>query len=292
MKNVFRLGLTTLFLSTGLAAYAADFRDHLGLQLYSLRAQTKESTTGALDIAKGYRETYGTKEVELAGTGSLKPDEFAKELKSRGLVPVSGHFGWPLFEKDAAAVIKDAKALGLKYAVVPFPPVSKDKPFTEEMAHMMAAKFNEWGAACKKEGIQFGYHPHGLEFKPTAAGNGEVMFDILVRETKADLVTFEMDVYWVYITGQDPAQLLLKHPTRFSMLHIKDMLKDFTRGVHTGGSPATAKVAVGEGQINWAEVLSAAQKIGVKHYFLEDETVGPMKSIPDSFAYLKALKVK
>ena len=269
------------------ALHAADFRDHLGLQLYSLRAQTKESTTGALDLAK----SYGIKEVELAGTGSLNTEQFAAELKSRGFTPISGHFGYGLFEKDVSAVIRDAKTLGLKFVIVPFPPISKDKPFSEEMAHSMAAKFNEWGAACKKEGLRFGYHPHGLEFKPTAAGNGEVMFDILARETKPDLVTFEEDVYWVYITGQDPAKLLLKYPNRFAMVHIKDMLKDFQRGVHTGGSPATAKVAVGEGQINWAEVLKAAQKIGVQHYFLEDETTTPLKSIPDSFQYLRALKL-
>ena len=241
MKKLLHLALLLALVTPALPA--ADFRDHLGLQLYSLRAQTKESTTGALDLAK----SYGVKEVELAGTGSLKPEEFAAELKSRGFIPVSGHFGYGLFEKDIAAVIKDAKTLGLKFVVVPYPPVSKDKPFTEETAHMMAAKFNEWGAACKKEGLRFGYHPHGLEFKPTAAGNGETMFDILVRETKADLVTYEMDVYWVFITGLDPAKLLAKYPARFSMLHIKDMLKDFTRGVHTGGSPATAKVTVGPG---------------------------------------------
>ncbi|MEY4815052.1 MAG: hypothetical protein RLZZ162_2125 [Verrucomicrobiota bacterium] len=284
MKKLLRFALLPLIAA---ALHAADFRDHLGLQLYSLRAQTKESTTGALDIAK----SYGIKEVEVAGTGSLTPALFAAELKSRGFVPVSGHFGYALFDKDIAGVIRDAKELGLKFVVVPYPPVSKDKPFSEAMAHAMAAKFNEWGAACKKEGLRFGYHPHGLEFRPTAAGNGETMFDILVRETKSDLVTYQMDVYWVYITGLDPAKLLAKYPDRWSMLHIKDMLKDFTRGGHTGGSPATAKVAVGEGQIQWAEVLNAAHKIGVKHYFLEDETVMPLKSIPDSFKYLRALKL-
>ncbi len=281
MKTLLLVALTLTTLT------AADFRDHLGLQLYSLRAQTKESTTGALDLAK----SYGVKEVELAGTGSLTTEQFAAELTSRGFASVSGHFSYTLFEKDVAAVIRDAKTLGLKFVIVPYPPVSKDKPFTEEMAHAMAAKFNTWGAACKKEGLRFGYHPHGLEFKPTAAGQGEVMFDILARETKADLVTYEMDVYWVYITGVDPVMLLAKYPTRFSLLHIKDMLKDFTRGVHTGGSPATAKVSVGEGQINWTEVLSAAQKIGVKHYFLEDETTTPLKSIPDSLQYLRGLKL-
>src|SRR5258708_5124105 len=56
MKNLLRFALFTF---AAAALVAADFRDHLGLQLYSLRAQTKESTTGALDIAKG----YGIKEV-------------------------------------------------------------------------------------------------------------------------------------------------------------------------------------------------------------------------------------
>ena len=285
MKKLLRFALTVSLCAAALRA--GDFRDNLGLQLYSLRAQTKESTTGALDLAK----SYGVKEVELAGTGSLKPVEFAAELKARGFTPISGHFGYGLLEKDLAAVISDAKALGLKYVIVPYPPVSKDKPFTEELARTMAAKFNEWGAALKKAGLQFGYHPHGLEFKASAAGNGETVFDIMVRETKPEFVTYEMDVYWVYITGQDPAKLLARYPDRWSLLHIKDMLKDFPRGTHTGGSPATAKVAVGAGQINWQEVLGAAQKIGVKHYFLEDETTDPLRSIPESFKYLRSLKL-
>jgi sugar phosphate isomerase/epimerase len=285
MKKILRLALAVPLAFAAL--HAGDFRDHLGLQLYSLRAQTKESTTGALDIAK----SYDVKEVELAGTGSLTPEQFAVELKKRGFEAVSAHFGYALFDKDIAAVIRDAKTLGLKYVIVPYPPVSKDKPFTEETVHLMATKFNEWGSACKKEGLHFGYHTHGLEFRPSAAGNGETMFDVLVRETKPEFVTYQMDVYWVYITGTNPAKLLAKYPNRWSMVHIKDMLKDFPRGTQTGGSPATAKVAVGEGQINWREVLTAAQKIGVKHYFLEDETTAPLRSIPESFQYLRSIKL-
>ena len=285
MKTSLRLTLLS-FLSAA-ALSAADFRDHLGLQLYSLRAQTKESTTGALDIAK----SYGIKEVEVAGTGDLTPEKFSGELMSRGFVAVSGHFGYNLFEKDVAAVIRDAKALGLKFVIVPFPPLGKDRLFTEELAHQTAAKFNAWGEACKKEGIRFGYHPHGLEFRPSAAGKGETIFDILVRETKPEFVCFQMDVYWAYYAGQDPVKLLKKHPKRWAMIHIKDMLKDLATGVHTGGTPPTAKVAVGLGQIDYAAVIRAAQKIGVQHYFLEDETPTPLQSIPDSFKYLRALKL-
>ena len=154
-----------------------------------------------------------------------------------------------------------------------------------------AVVFTEWGAACQKAGLRFGYHPHGLEFKPTAAGQGETMFDILLRETKADLVTYEMDVYWAFYAGQDPAKLLAKHPTRWSLIHVKDMLKGLATGVHTGNTPPTGKVTVGQGQLNWPEILAAAQKIGVQHYFLEDETPTPLQCIPDSFKYLRALKL-
>ncbi|MES2692908.1 MAG: sugar phosphate isomerase/epimerase [Verrucomicrobiota bacterium] len=283
MKTFLRLALLPLLAA---ALNAADFRDHLGLQLYSLRAQTKESTTGALDIAK----SYGIKEVEVAGTGDLTPEKFAAELKSRGLVPVSGHFGYGLFDKDVQAVIKDAKTLGLKYVNVPFPPVGKDRMFTEELAHKTAAKFNEWGEACKKAGLRFGYHPHGLEFRPTANG-GETVFDILMRETKPEFVSFQMDVYWVHYAGQDPVKLLEKYPGRWVTMHIKDMLKDLATGVHTGGTPPTAKVAVGQGQIDYKRILPAAQKAGIQHYFLEDETPTPLQCIPDSFTYLKALKL-
>ena len=283
MKTLSRFVAVSLLISS--AVFAADFREHLGLQLYSLRAQTKESTTGALDIAK----SYGVKEVELAGTGSLTPERFAAELKSRGLVPISGHFGYALFDKDIAAVIRDAKTLGLKYVNVPYPPVGEDKMFSEELARKTAAKFNEWGEACKKAGLRFGYHPHGLEFRPTA--NGETVFDILMRETKPEFVAFQMDVYWVFYAGQDPVKLFEKYPNRWVTLHVKDMLKGLATGVHTGGTPPTAKVTVGQGQIDYPAVLRAAQKAGVQHYFLEDETPTPLQCIPDSLTYLRALKL-
>jgi hypothetical protein len=161
MKSLLRFVAVPVLISS--ATMAADFREHLGLQLYSLRAQTKESTTGALDIAK----SYGVKEVELAGTGSLTPEQFAGELKSRGLVPISGHFGYALFDKDISAVIRDAKTLGLKYVNVPYPPVGQDKMFSEELARKTAAKFNEWGEACKKAGLRFSMQiAHASQSRP------------------------------------------------------------------------------------------------------------------------------
>ncbi len=282
MKSFLRLALLPL---AAAALHAADFRDHLGLQLYSLRAQTKESTTGALDIAK----SYGIKEVELAGTGDLNAEQFSAELKKRGLVAISMHAGHQLLDKDLATVISDAKTLGVKYVICPYPKLDKEKVFSEAIAHQMAKDFNKWGEAFKKEGIKFGFHAHGLEFR--TGPNGETMFDILVRETNPEFVNFQMDVYWVYYAGQDPVKLLQKYPKRWTTLHIKDMLKGLATGVHTGNTPPTGKVTVGQGQIDYPAVLRQAQKNGVQYYFLEDETPTPLQCIPDSFKYLRGLKL-
>ncbi len=284
MKPLLLIGAAFL---AALSAAAADFREHLGLQLYSLRAQTKESTTGALDLAK----SYGVREVELAGTGDLTPERFKQELERRGLVPVSMHAGYPQLEKDVGAVIRDAKTFGVKFVFCPYPKLDQDKLFTEAVARRTAADFNRWGEAFRKEGIRFGYHPHGLEFRPVAGGRGETVFDLLVRETKPEFVCFQLDVFWAYYAGQDPVALLEKYPDRWVTMHIKDMLKGFATGVHTGGTPPTAKVTVGTGQIDYRRILLAAQKIGVQHYFLEDETPTPLQCIPDSFKYLRALKL-
>lgn len=263
-----------------------DFHNHVGLQLWSLRAQTKESTTGALDQAKA----YGFTEIETAGTGSLTTDQFAAELKSRGLHAVSAHLGYDLLQKDLAGTIAAAKTLGVKFLICPSLPHGKGG-FKEEDAHRVAADFNTFGEACKAAGLRFGYHPHGFEFTPTAAGGGEVVFDVLVRETKPDLVCYEMDVFWVYHAGQDPAKLLAKYPNRWVLMHVKDMRKGALTGFSTGSAAPTDNVAVGSGQIDWPAVLGTAQKIGVQHYLIEDETPTPLQCIPESVAYLKALKL-
>ena len=268
-------------------APVVDFHDHLGLQLWSLRVQTKESVPAALDLLKG----YGITEVETAGTGNLSVEQFASELKSRGLHAVSAHIGYDVLKQDAAAAIRDAKALGAKFIIVPFPRTTKDRVVTEEIAHEMAADFNRWGAACQAEGIRFGFHPHGLEFRPTAAGRGETIFDLLARETKPDLVCYEMDVFWVFHAGQDPAKLLAKYPNRWALMHVKDIRKGAVTGLSTGSAAPIDNVAVGTGQINWRDVLRTAQKSGVEYYFIEDETPTPLQCIPDSLQDLRALKL-
>ncbi len=276
----------SLVLATSLVAGlpAASFHDHVGLQLWSLRDQTKASTTGALDTAV----SFGFTEVETAGTGNLNAADFAKELQARKLTVVASHISYESLKKDVAGAINHAKALGAKFLICPSLP--RPKGFTADDARRVAAEFNTWGEACAAAGLKFGYHTHGFEFVAATPG-GETPFDILMRETKPELVTFEMDVFWVFHAGQDPVKLLNQYPDRWRFLHVKDIRKGAVTGLSTGSAPPTDKVAVGDGQIDWRAVLGTAEKVGVTHYFIEDEGVQPLKDIAASLKYLKALKL-
>ena len=262
---------------------AADFKEHLGIQLYSLRGQFATGVAGALDLVKG----YGITEVEAYGVAGVTPAQLAAELKLRGLKPVSVHVGYGDFQKDVNVVIANAKTLGVQYVVVPILP---GRALKDEDAHRIANDFNTWGAALKAAGLKFGFHTHGAEFLPSAAGNGETLFDIMVRETKPDLVCYEMDVFWTYQAGQDPVKLLNKYPDRWAFLHLKDLRKGGPVGLANRTSPID-NVTIGTGQIDWPAILATAQKIGVKNYFIEDETPTPLQCIPDSLAYLRGLKL-
>ena len=263
-------------------AEVGSFKGVAGLQLYSLRESFKTDVPGSLDKVKA----LGFVEVETAGTYNLDPAEYRKMLDAHGFQAISGHFQYGDLKKDIGAVIKTAKALGLQYVVCPWIP-HNIADFTEEDVHHAAADFNQFGEALKKEGITFGYHPHGYEFRPFADGT---LFDLLVKETNPEFVSFEMDVFWVTHPGQDPVKLLEKYPNRWKLMHLKDIRKGAQIGLYTGHAPLTDDVPIGTGMVNWPAVLSTAAKVGVKHYFIEDESPTVEQALPKSLAYLKSLQ--
>ena len=279
-----RLLLSLLVLASSASATlrAGDFQGAAGLQLYSLRDLFKKDVPGTLDKVKA----YGITEVETATTYGLPPEKFREMLEARGLKPVSGHFQYDALNKDIDAVIREAKALGLQYIACPWIPHTEAE-FTEEVTRKAAADFNRIGEAVAKAGMKFAYHPHGYEFAPLGDGT---MFDLLVKETKPEFVNFEMDVFWVTHPGKNPAELLEKYPTRWLLMHLKDMRKGARTGIYSGHAPLTDDVPLGTGQVDWPTVLRAAAKVGVKHYFIEDESPTAETAIPESLKYLGTLK--
>jgi sugar phosphate isomerase/epimerase len=263
------------------AGTGASFKGPLGLQLYSLRDEFKKDVPATLAKVHG----FGFRTVELAGTYGKSPEEFTALLATNQLKAVAGHFSFERFRDNPEGVATEAKALGLEWAGTAWVPHKGD--VTEEWARETAKVFNRAGEVLAKHGIKFYYHNHGYEFVPQDAGT---LFDLLVKETKPGLVYFEMDVMWVVFPGQDPTKLMEKHAGRWALMHIKDLKKGVATGSLTGGTDPKNGVVIGTGQTDWASLLRASQKAGVKHYFIEDEAPTVLEQIPQSLKYLESLK--
>jgi sugar phosphate isomerase/epimerase len=177
--------------------------------------------------------------------------------------------------------------MGVQYVMVAWIPHKDDEGFTLAEATKAAADFNAWGAAFKAAGITFTYHAHGYEFRPLPDGSN--LFDLICKSTDPENVSFEMDVFWITHGGQDPVKLMEKYPSRWRLMHVKDIRKGAPTGIYTGHAPSTDDVAVGSGQVDWPSVLKEAQSVGVKWYFIEDESDTPDVNIPKSISYIRSL---
>lgn len=281
MKSRMLLTAVVTVVGWSLSRGADEAKPTTGLQLYSLRSQAQlRGIPWVLDQVK----EWGIKEVEVAGMGNFSPEEMKAEVEKRGLKALSMHFPCKRLKEDIAGVVKDAKALGLKYAGCAW--IDHKDAFDEAECRDAIATFNNAGEALAKEGITFFYHAHGFEFEKHGEGT---LLDLLITETKPEWVSYQMDVLWVVFPGQDPVKLLEKYGNRWKLMHLKDLKKGVETGSLAGKTDLTNDVTLGTGQVDWPAVLAAAKKAGIAHYFIEDESPTVMDQVPQSLAFMRSM---
>jgi len=257
------------------------FSQEIGLQLYSLRNEFKNDVPGTLAMIKEWK----IKQIEGGGTYNLSKDEFKKLLRQNNLQMVSYGAGFEELAKDPQTVINNAKAFGAKFVMCAWVP-HKGGEFTMDDIKTAIDVFSKAGKLMYENGLKFCYHPHGYEFRPYENGT---MFDYMVKNTNPKYVNYEMDVFWVRHPGQDPVALLKKYPDRFLMLHLKDRAPG-TEGNQEGHAPDESNVVLGKGDVGIAAIMREAKKLGIKYYFIEDESPKAAEQIPQSLDFLGKLK--
>lgn len=262
-------------------AFAAN-QKAVGLQLYSLRGELPKDVKGILEkvAAAGFKEveTYGFSIKDQFW--GLTPIELKKILDANGLKAPSGHYGLGNYLSDGdttelKAAIAAAKVLGSEYVTIPWldAPIRK----SAEDYKNIAKRINEAGKLCKAAGIRLAYHNHDFEFHKQGDTTG---YEILLKGTDKKLVDFELDLYWVIRSGNDPLKLFKENPGRFTMWHVKDMDK----------ANSALNAEVGTGSIDFKAIFAEAKLSGMKHFFVEHETnykPNPLESVKASCAYIK-----
>jgi len=265
-------------------------RYKLGLQLYTLRAALARDVEGTLKrvAAMGYEEfeTYGFDPEGIRYYG-LAAKAFAQRLRDLELTTPSGHYDLNRYVASSVDDLKryvdrsveGAHALGQEYITWPL----LDEGFrTIEKFKVAAERLNIAGGQIKKAGLQLAYHNHDFEF---VEQNGQIGYDIILKETDPALVKLQMDLYWIAHGSKLTANEWFKRqPGRFVMWHVKDMhrtSRDYTE--------------VGNGTIDFTRIWTDASLAGMKHFFVEQGgnfTHDPFRSVADSAEYVKRVLLK
>jgi sugar phosphate isomerase/epimerase len=241
----------------------------IGLQLYTLREAMADDFTGTLRKVS----ELGYTEVEFAGYYDHPPKAVASLLKELGLTSPSTHVPVEMLQKHLDSVVEAAQIIGHRYLVIPWLAPKQRETLDQYRQH--AELYNRLGEQCKAAGLQLGYHNHDFEFELMDSIRP---YDLLLENTVPELVTMELDLYWISKAGQDPIHYFERHADRFSLCHVKDMAAD--------GSMTD----VGSGVLNFASILPAARAAGVNHFYVEhDHPAAPFESITNSISALQKL---
>lgn len=250
----------------------------VGLQLYSLREQFKQDVPNTLALIN----EWGISKIEGGGTYGMPIESFKELLAENDLDVVSVGANFEALESDLKTVIENAKAFGAKYVMCAWVPHDNNKWDLEETEHATKV-FNNAGKILRENGLTLAYHAHGYEFRSYKDGT---LFDYMAEN--ALHFKFELDVYWAYHGGADPLALMKKYPSKFVLLHLKDMEKGI-QGNNTGHEDVETNVVLGTGQIDIAGIVAEAKKLGIEYMFIEDESSNVVSQVPKSLEFLDQL---
>jgi sugar phosphate isomerase/epimerase len=267
-----------------------------GIQLYTVAADLKADVPGTL---KGLQK-IGYKFVETAGFAGLSSSEFRKALDHEGLTCPSSHLQFTA--GDPGPLFEDAHTIGAHYAVSS---VLTAKPLGASIDEAIKALAsltwddfkktaelaNRIGAKAKEAGLQYAYHNHNFEFKDYE--DGQIGYDLLLKETDPELVKFELDCGWMVAAGRNPVDYFKKYPGRYRMIHVKDFLPGSKPTTDLMGPDRPTGTELGRGHIDYRPVFAAAGPAGVEYYFSEQEPpiVGmtALQAAKVNFDYMHAL---
>ncbi|HEY3328849.1 MAG TPA: sugar phosphate isomerase/epimerase [Capsulimonadaceae bacterium] len=260
-------------------------RSQLAVQLYTLRdflTTEKDTAETFAKIAK-----IGYPAVQLSAVGSMNgdnpsvsPELARKMLDDNGLKAIATHRPWDALAKDTQKEIDFHHTIGCDYTAIGGIPGDYGAKGAEGYAAWVAdakpviAKLNA-------AGIKFGYHNHAFEFERYGEER-KSLFDIFINDGGPEL-QMEIDVYWIDHSGTNPVRIIERLHGRLDVIHIKD------KEVVGAWNPGPVIAPIGEGNLDWPEILPALKAAGTKWYAVEQDECrrDPFDCVRSSFEFLK-----
>ncbi len=255
----FLVGTTMLAVATigGTAALAQD-RDTgalpIAVQMFTLR------NSGSLDDQLAAVEAAGVTAVETVGMQDTDAETLKAALDKHKITPIATHAQLADLRDNLDAVIAFNKAIGNTVLVVPFLK-PEQRPTDAAGWAALGTELKAISDKVKAQGMTLAYHNHDFEM---AQFDGRTALEIMMEAAGPD-VKNELDLAWVARGGFDPAEYLGRFDNRVFAVHAKDNAP--------AGEAADEKgfKALGQGTLDWAKILPAAEDAGVQWYIIEHD---------------------
>lgn len=249
----------------------------IACQLYTLRDFTKTPKDIAATFVKVKKIGYDA--VQGSALGPIPTKELRKILDGEGLAMAATHSSWEQMRDRPQECIDEHVILGCRHTAIGGLP----KEYRTADGYARFAKEASGVAKTLKEKGQltWSYHNHSFEFERF---NGRAALEILAAESDPKFFNLEIDTYWVTHGGGDPAAWIRRAKGRIPLVHFKDMIiRNGEKGVEQ------LYGEVGEGNLNWPEILKACKDSGVQWYIPEQDTCqrDPFDSVAISLRNMK-----
>ncbi len=243
-----------------------------GMQFYTLRDIAQDDYEKALVLTK----ELGFPGAQVSGRFGRSAGELRRLFDKHGLEVAGEHIGVGELVKDFDQTVADAATLGTKDLIISSLP-SEYRADADGWARG-AKEMDELGARLRERGLFLSYHNHAHEFQPLEGG--KCGFELIFENVSVENLQPELDIYWLYYGGQDPAEYLRRFKRHVRLIHLKDGLR--------GEKPVFKDL--GAGEIKWSEVFAACDETTAKWLLYEQDRceVSPEDSSRKSVEFLKA----
>lgn len=226
-------------------------------QLYSSRNFPPLSDTLRMVADLGY--------TQVEGYGALYADPKAVDdlkgaLGATGLAMPTAHISLEMLRDAPAQVLDIAKTLGIKAVFAPHV-AAPDRPSDAAGWAAFGRNLAKLGAPIWDAGLQFGWHNH--DFEMADLGGTDRPLDLILQGD--DRLTLELDVAWVQVGGQNPADWIAKYADRLLAAHLKDIAPIGQATDEDGWAD------VGHGVMDWPGLMAALRDTKASYFIMEHD---------------------
>lgn len=226
----------------------------IAAQLYTIRDRLRDPDRVGESL--GLLREIGYSAIEVAGAEPRVGERLAEEMARAGLVACAAHVSLGELTADLEAAASRCRLLGCEHVVVPSLP---DDFHSASGFRRFATMAVQLAGRLRAHGLSLAYHNHAFELEMIDGRSG---LQILFEETPPDGLNAELDTYWLHVGGANPVTWIRRLAGRLPLVHLKD--------ASAGGDPPPV-TEVGEGTLDWPEILRACRDAGTEWLVVEQD---------------------